>query len=198
MLAEAVNAIANSPYWSQSAIIITWDDSEGDYDHVPPPINTFGPDGSVISDGPRVPLILISPYARTHAIVHATGSHASVVKFVDTIFGLTPLAQLPDEKHARVLGKKLYGQENLGPQDALTPGVTDLLGAFDKDRLLGKRAPVSKADVEVPTQLVDHLPEATGYGCKALGIVPADRKLGFKNEIPRDFNARPTTSPTSQ
>lgn len=198
MLAEAVNAIANSPYWSQSAIIITWDDSEGDYDHVPPPINTYGPDGSVISDGPRVPLILISPYARTHAIVHATGNHASVVKFVDTVFKLTPLAQLPDEKHARALGEKIYGQNNLGPQDALTPGVTNLLDAFDKNRLLGKRAPIPTSDVVVPERLIHNLPEATGYGCKALGIVPTDKALGIKNEIPGDFNARPTTDPTSE
>src|ERR1019366_1773375 len=44
MVATTVNAIASSPYWAQSAIIITWDDSEGDYDHVPPPIVNNGPD----------------------------------------------------------------------------------------------------------------------------------------------------------
>ena len=198
LLAQAVNAIVNSPYWSQSAIIITWDDSGGDYDHVPPPIDAYGPDGSVISDGPRVPLILISPYARMHAVVHATGNHASVVKFVDSVFKLTPLAQLPDEKHARALGEKLYGQKNLGPQDALTPGVTDLLDAFDKNRLLGKKAPIPTADVVVPARLIQSLPETTGYGCKTLGIEPADKKLGIKNEIPVDFNARPTTDPTPE
>ena len=37
MVAEAVNAIAKSKYWGQCAIIITWDDSEGDYDHVSAP-----------------------------------------------------------------------------------------------------------------------------------------------------------------
>jgi len=42
MVAEAINKIANSPYWSQCAIIITWDDSEGDYDHVQPPLRTYG------------------------------------------------------------------------------------------------------------------------------------------------------------
>ena len=46
MVAEAINKIAASPYWSQSAIIITWDDSEGDYDHVQPPLRTYGPDNS--------------------------------------------------------------------------------------------------------------------------------------------------------
>ena len=55
MVATAVNAIARSRYWSQCAIIITWDDSEGDYDHVPPPIRSRGPDRSVLTDGPRGP-----------------------------------------------------------------------------------------------------------------------------------------------
>ncbi|MHB8302488.1 MAG: phospholipase C [Acidobacteriaceae bacterium] len=197
MVANAVNAIAHSPYWKQSAIIITWDDSEGDYDHVPPPIDAYGPDGSVISDGPRVPLILISPYARTRAIVHTQGNHASVVKFVDSVFGLAPLAELPDEKNARALGEKRYGQKNLGPQDALTPGVTDLLDAFDQDRLLGKRAPLSRIYAEVPAALVENLPSKSGYGCKALGIVPTDRKLGTANRVPADFNARPTTDPSA-
>src|ERR1035438_9760656 len=85
MVTEAINKIAASPYWSQSAIIITWDDSEGDYDHVPPPLRTYGPDNSLISNGPRVPFLLISPYARTHYVAHAQGSQSSVVKFIDTV-----------------------------------------------------------------------------------------------------------------
>jgi len=105
---------------------------------------------------------------------------------------------LPDEKHARALGEKLYGQKNLGPQDALTPGVTDLLDAFDKNRLLGKKAPIPTADVVVPARLIQSLPRTTGYGCKALGIEPVDKKLGIQNEIPVDFNARPTTDPTPE
>ncbi len=97
MVATAVNAIARSRYWSQCAIIITWDDSEGDYDHVPPPIRSRGPDRSVLTDGPRVPLILISPYARVHCIAHESGDHGSVIKFADALFALKPLAELPDE-----------------------------------------------------------------------------------------------------
>jgi phospholipase C len=103
MVATTVNAIANSPYWGQSAIIITWDDAEGDYDHVQPPIVNFGPDKTALSFGPRVPLILISPYAKLNYISHDQGSHASVVKFVDTVFGLPPLATLPDECSAAIL-----------------------------------------------------------------------------------------------
>ncbi|MDE2464168.1 MAG: phosphoesterase, partial [Alphaproteobacteria bacterium] len=121
MVARAVDAIAMSRYWKQSAIIITWDDSEGDYDHVPPPALVTHPNvGSTkdivpISDGPRVPLIVISPYARVHYVDHAVGSHASVVKFVDRVMGLIPLAKLPDELAARKRGKEIYHESYLGP-----------------------------------------------------------------------------------
>lgn len=196
MLATAINKIAASPYWSESAIIIAWDDSEGDYDHVPPPIRAMGPDGSPISDGPRVPLILISPYARAHYVAHAAGNHASVVKFIDSIFARTPLALLPDEQRGRALGEKQFGQSDLGPQDALTPGVTDLADAFSPSRLLGKAAPLRPAYAEIPDALVKRLPVETKYGCAALGIVTTDRRRKIRNAIPHDFNPRPLTNPS--
>jgi phospholipase C len=196
LVAKEVNAIAASPYWSESAIIITWDDSEGDYDHVPPPVRAKGPDGSVISDGPRVPLILISPYARTHYVAHSQGSHASVVKFVDAVFNLPPLALLPDEERGRKLGEKEFGQKGLGPEDAITPGVSDLTEAFSPARLLGKAEPLPASYVEIPDSLVQHLPQETGYGCADLGIATTDRQLHVVNKIPDDFNPRPKTTPS--
>ncbi|HEV2283418.1 MAG TPA: alkaline phosphatase family protein [bacterium] len=196
MVAQTINKIARSPYWRQSAIVITWDDSEGDYDHVPPPITKRGPDGGIVSNGPRVPLIVISPFARAHAIAHAAGNHASVVKFADTLFNLTPLAQLPDEQAARALGKQLYNQDHLGPDDAFTPGVDDLLGAFDPARLTGRAAPLPAAYAEIPDQDVMRLPAASGMSCRSIGIVPTDVRLGIRNEIPADFNPRPNTNPS--
>ncbi|MGH7972710.1 MAG: alkaline phosphatase family protein, partial [Limisphaerales bacterium] len=188
LVARAVNAIAKSRYWNESAIIITWDDSEGDYDHVPPPIRAKGPDGSVISDGPRVPLILISPYARAGYVAHAQGNQASVVKFADAVFNLPALALLPDEERGRKLGEKEFGQKGLGPEDAITPGVGNLMEAFSPARLLGKAPPLPASYVEIPDSLVQHLPQETGYGCADLGIVTTDRQLHITNKIPDDFN----------
>src|SRR5487761_787579 len=168
----------------------------GDSDHVPPPIRATGPDGSPISDGPRVPLILISPYARTHYVAHTAGNQASVVKLIDTIFSRTPLALLPDELRGRRLGEQRFGQKYLGPQDALTPGVTDLTGAFSPLRLLGKAAPLPPAYAHIRQSLILHLPEETGYGCAALGIFPTDRQQKIVIAIPRDFNPRPITDPS--
>jgi len=53
-----VNAIMNSPAWSSSVIFISWDDFGGFYDHVAPPqVDVYGL-------GPRVPMLLISPFAK--------------------------------------------------------------------------------------------------------------------------------------
>jgi phospholipase C len=196
MVATAINKIANSPYWKQSVILITWDDSEGDYDHVPPPVRAHGPDGSPITDGPRVPLLLVSPFARAHFIAHAEGNHASVVKFLDVVFQRTPLALLPDERKGRRLGEQEFHQKEMGPQDALTPDVTDLLDAFSPARLAGRAPLLPAAYVRVPEAQVRNLPQATGLGCAALGIVPTDRALGIQDPPPADFNPRPKTQPT--
>jgi phospholipase C len=197
LLAKTVNAIAGSKYWAQCAIIITWDDSEGDYDHVPPPILSYGPDKSVVTDGPRVPLLVISPYARVHYIAHETGDTGSVVKFVDELFNLTPLAKLPDEMKGRELGKQELGQSDWGPNDAITPDVSDLVSAFDPARLEDSAAPLPGSYAAIPDEIVNVLPQTSGYGCKDIGVTPVDLAANLKNPIPSDFNPRPRTTPTS-
>ncbi len=196
LVAEAVNKIAESPYWAQSAIIITWDDSEGDYDHVRPPLLVLGKDGTPISDGPRVPFILISPYARTNYIARGVGDHGSVVKFIDTVFNLPPLALLPNELFARTVGAIKIGQPGLGPDDALTAGVSDLTEAFDPARLSGAAAPLPASYAEIDPKWINALPQTTGYGCSNLGITTTDRAQGIVNQIPDDFNPTPKTVPT--
>ena len=197
LLAKAVNSIARSKYWDECAIIITWDDSEGDYDHVPPPIRASGPDRSVIADGPRVPLIVISPFARAHSIAHETGDHGSVVKFVDVLFGLTPLAKLPDELSGRDIGKQMFGQNDWGPNDALSPDVSDLTSAFDPARLSGRAAPLSADYAIIPDDIVNVLPQQSSFGLKDIGIMPVDIARNLPNHVPSDFNPRPRTNPTA-
>ncbi len=198
LVAEAINKIAASPYWSQSVIIVTWDDSEGDYDHVSPPLRAYGvsPDHLLVANGPRVPLIVLSPYARTHYISHDQGSHSSVVKFVDVLFNLPRLALLPDELRGRKLGEQNFGQKGLGPEDALTPGITDLLDAFSPSRLTGKAEPLSPYYAMVSEALIWTLPDSWGFGgCQYLGITTTDRRQQINNAVPSDFNPRPSTNP---
>ena len=196
MVARIVNLIARSKYWKQSAIIITWDDAEGDYDHVRPPLQYALSGEAWVSEGPRVPLIMISPYARRNGIVHEFGDQASVVKLIDAVFGLTPLAALPDESRARALGLARYGLNSMGPEDDQGNALSDLLAGFDDGRLAGTTPPLPASDAIISDDLVNKLPQTTGYGCKALGIVPTDQQLGITNSIPADFNPRPKTNPT--
>jgi phospholipase C len=194
LVAREVNAIASSKYWAESAIIITYDESEGDYDHVPPQFLEYDPQGLPLSRGPRIPLIVISPYARAHEVSHESGDHASVVKFLDLLYGLPPLADLPDEAQARVAGLKMFKQAYLGPADDNTPGVGNLLSAFDPARLTGKAKPLPASYAMTPD--VDAIPPDHNEGCKVIGVVPADVALGIKTTIPADFNPRPKTNPT--
>ena len=196
LVAKVVNAVAQSSYWPNCVIIITWDDSEGDYDHVPPPIRSYGPDGSVVTDGPRVPLILISPYARVHVVSHDSGDHGSVVKFVDVLFGLKPLAELPAEAEGRVQGQREFGRNNWGPDDSMTSDVSDLLSAFDQARLQDSVRALPRSYAVIPDCIVNELPQKSAYGLKDIGVTPVDIANGIPNVVPGDFNPRPKTNPS--
>lgn len=79
---KLVNALAQSRYWRDTAIFLTWDDYGGFYDHVPPPeIDAYGL-------GPRVPMLLISPYAKPNYISHIEYEFSSVLKFIEERWGL--------------------------------------------------------------------------------------------------------------
>jgi phospholipase C len=87
-----VNAIGNSPYWANTAIIITWDDWGGWYDHVAPKVINDGVSwGSGYVYGFRVPLIVVSPYAKTAYISHTTHDFGSILKFIETAYNLPSL-----------------------------------------------------------------------------------------------------------
>lgn len=92
-VASIVNAIGNSPFWSSTAIIVTWDDWGGWYDHVPPPkvIRDGRSWGSGYVYGFRVPLIIISPYAKPEYISHVNHDFGSILNFIEQVFGLHSL-----------------------------------------------------------------------------------------------------------
>ena len=92
-VASIVNAIGTSPYWTNTAIIITWDDWGGWYDHVPPPkvVNDGSSWGSGYVYGFRVPLVVVSAYAKAGYISHVTHDFGSILGFVESVFGLSSL-----------------------------------------------------------------------------------------------------------
>ena len=198
LLADEVNAIAASPYWSESAIIITYDETDGDYDQMQPKMRQLDPEGNPLAPGPRIPAIIISPYAEAHVVDHDYSEHGSVIKFIDELFNLTPLAGLPDEKRAAVLGKKEFGQDTLLPSDSSRFSSGDLFSAFDNNRLAGKASPLPASYAEIPEAAVTSLPHyaSTGGGCYTLNIVPTDYVNGkLLDPAPADFNPRPTLTP---
>ena len=76
-----------------------------------------------LARGIRVPMIVISPYARAHAVSQAEGDHNAVIETIEAIFDLPPLASLPDEAQAlsrrgpRFNGPDGFVQHHLGPRD---------------------------------------------------------------------------------
>jgi phospholipase C len=84
---KQINAIMQGSDWSSSAIFLTYDDFGGLYDHVyPPQLDIYGL-------GPRVPLLIISPYARSGYISHTQYELSSVIKFAEEVFGLPSLGE---------------------------------------------------------------------------------------------------------
>jgi phospholipase C len=91
-VASVVNSIGGKT-WSNTAIIITWDDWGGWYDHVPPPqvLANCSQWGCGYVYGFRVPMIVISPYAKPAYISHANHDFGSILKFVEETFNLQSL-----------------------------------------------------------------------------------------------------------
>jgi phospholipase C len=176
-VATLVNAIAKSKYWNDSVIILTWDDSGGMYDHVPPP--KYGPPcpddrtgtfaGTACGDGVRLPLLVISPFAKRGAVVHDASDAGSIAKFIEDVFDLPPLASLPEEA-AGV-------RDGLAPAD-VNPYTGDLIGALDLERLWRNDPSRPWSETLVPSPSV---PPA--MSCASLGIVP----LSSPGSVPKGF-----------
>jgi phospholipase C len=82
---DTLNAIMQGPDWATTAVFITWDDFGGFYDPVAPQ----NPD--YYGYGPRVPMLIISPYSNGGKVIHTVYEFSSVLKFVETRYNLSSL-----------------------------------------------------------------------------------------------------------
>ncbi|MGA2412483.1 MAG: alkaline phosphatase family protein [Candidatus Binataceae bacterium] len=82
---QELQAVTSGPNWASTVVFITWDDFGGWYDHVAPPeIDSVGL-------GFRVPLLVVSPFAKQGYILHDQADFVSVVKFIEERYGLAPI-----------------------------------------------------------------------------------------------------------
>jgi phospholipase C len=84
-VASIVNAVGQSSYWKSTAIFVLWDDWGGWYDHVAP--QQYNP----FELGFRVPLIVISPYAKRGYVSHVQHEFGSILRYIEETFGLQSL-----------------------------------------------------------------------------------------------------------
>jgi phospholipase C len=127
---SVINAIESSPAWSSTAILLSWDDWGGEYDHVPPPAGY----------GLRVPGIVISPYANRGRIDHQTLSFDSYNRFIEDTF---------------LHGQRLDPANDGRPDSRLTVRENDpQLGDLSKDFNFTQppSAPILLATLDVPAQ----------------------------------------------
>ena len=95
---DLIEAVRHSSDWKRTAIIVTYDENGGFWDHVPPPVvDRWGP-------GTRIPAMVISPRARRHFVDHESYDTTSILATIEHRFGLAPLstrdAAADDLRHA--------------------------------------------------------------------------------------------------
>ena len=112
---QLIDAVMRSPYWKDTAIILTWDDFGGFYDNVPPPaVDKYG-------YGPRVPALIISPYAKPNFISHTQFDFTSPLKLIEEKFGLPPLTDR--DKLANDMLDCFDFSQKPNPTDIITPNT---------------------------------------------------------------------------
>lgn len=93
-----INAVMHNPsLWNNTAIIISWDDWGGFYDHVVPPA---GPTNANLQYGLRIPVLIISPYAKGGTVDHTLYSLPSVLKFIEDNFSLPALGTVDGQANS--------------------------------------------------------------------------------------------------
>lgn len=103
-----LNALMRSPLWSSTAVFLTWDDFGGFYDHVPPPRVDY------IALGPRVPTIIISPYARAGFVDHTPYDFTSVLRYIEDKYAL-PRLSVYDRRARSIVSDFDFTQQPLQP-----------------------------------------------------------------------------------
>lgn len=153
-LVNTINRLQKMPQWNNTAIIITYDDSDGWYDHVMPPIvgsskdlkfdrisgigqcgnatTTNGPFQDRCGYGPRLPFLIISPWAKVNFVDHTLTDQTSIIRFIEDNWGLGRIGNNSyDSKAGSILnmfdfnaGHKHAGNLFLDPSTGTSTSIT--------------------------------------------------------------------------
>jgi phospholipase C len=116
-VASVVNAVAQSPYWQNTAILVAWDDYGGWYDNATPPVlNNITTVQNAVGQGAgiRVPMLIISPFAKPGYVDHTQYTFSSIMRFIENIFNLQPLT-IRDATANDILNAFNFTQTSLQP-----------------------------------------------------------------------------------
>jgi phospholipase C len=134
-LVDTINKLQHSPFWASTAVVVAYDDSDGWYDHAMSPIVNQSQDPSqdllgttqlcgLHSDpqhvlggyqdrcgyGPRLPLLVISPWAKSNFVDHTTTDQTSILSFIEGNWGTGPVT---DNRGAFSFDQKAGSLENM-------------------------------------------------------------------------------------
>jgi phospholipase C len=154
-MASVVDEIMRGPQWESTVLVITYDEHGGFYDHVPPPAavppdatppNLSNPSegstpGAYDRYGFRVPLIVVSPWARRGYVSHAVADHTSILAFLEHRFGLEPLTARDAAAHDLGDMFDLSGPHLLDPPSL--PAPPDIGASLARCRADGAHPPTA-------------------------------------------------------
>lgn len=122
---DIVNAAMKLPQWKEMAIVVTWDDWGGFYDHVAPKVHKCA-NGQIFQAGFRLPAIVISPYAKKGFVLQTPTEQASVPRLVEELWGMEFMTKRDPNARDGTSGSMLGAFDfNQPPRDPLllTPRV---------------------------------------------------------------------------
>ncbi len=103
---DIINAAMKLPQWKEMAIIVTWDDWGGWYDHVAPPVRKCK-NGQIFQAGFRLPAIVISPYAKKGFVMKTQLEQASVTRLVEELWGMEFMTKRDPRARDGVVGSMM-------------------------------------------------------------------------------------------
>jgi phospholipase C len=153
LTARLIGALADKPeVWAKTVFILNYDENDGFFDHMPPPIPATGPalgkstveataevyHGEPVGFGPRVPMIVVSPWTKGGYVNSQVFDHTSVLRFLETRFGveephISPWRRAVSGDLTSVFDFKGAGRRPVGP----LPDSSALVARAEKARKLG-------------------------------------------------------------